>query len=735
MENIYPAGPSAVPENLTQPTTAYKQRAWIALAGLALFVVLYFFLAGWFVWTAWRLINGALAGGSGAVMGWGLGAAAAFLAVFMIKALVFVKHGGKSDDTEITAEQQPALFDFLHRLADETGAPRPHRVYLSPRVNAAVFYDLSIFNLVFPSRKNLEIGLGLVNVLTLGEFKAVIAHEFGHFAQRSMAVGSWVYIGQQIAAHIVAKRDALDNFLQGLSRVDLRIAWIGWVLRLIVWSIRSLVETVFNGVVMAQRALSRQMEMQADLVAVSVTGSDALIHALSRIQVGDEAWSRALMFANTELAKGHVVKDIFAVQTRAITRIATVLDDVNYGNPPPLPMTNPAAHRIFKAEIAHPPQMWSSHPFNHEREENAKRVYVAAPLDARSAWAIFKEPVMLREQVTAQLMPSAVTASDKAIESTEKSLAQLDREYDREFFKRFYRGAYLGRSPVRNAARAEELYGTATTNDLSGLYPDSLAKDLEQLRNFAQEKALLENLASGILKAPEGVIRHRGKVLAAKELPQAISAIGVEMAELEARISEHDRRCRSAHRAAAAVVKRGWEEHLVGTAAVLHYADHAEASVRDAQRFLANTVHVVIAGGRAGDAGIKRVLNAANELYAVLRQVFAQKGELVLDSALTARMEATQWCDVLEEFKLSPPVKDNLNEWIKVIDGWVDTLAGSLAKLRLAALEQLLSAETQVARYCSEGAATEDAPPPSKVPLAYPVLPPGKERALQTKLG
>ena len=47
-------------------------------------------------------------------------------------------------------------------------------------MNAAVFYDLSIFNLFFPSKKNLEIGLGLVNVLNLGEFKAILAHEFGH---------------------------------------------------------------------------------------------------------------------------------------------------------------------------------------------------------------------------------------------------------------------------------------------------------------------------------------------------------------------------------------------------------------------------------------------------------------------------------------------------------------------------------------------------------------------------
>jgi Zn-dependent protease with chaperone function len=731
MDRIYPAGPASVPDNLTAPTAAYKQRAWIALAGLALFVALYLFLSGWFAWTAWRLISGALEGGKNVIFGWGFGLSAAFLAVFMIKALVFVKHGGKSDDTEITAAQQPELFAFIHRLADEAGAPRPHRVYLSPRVNAAVFYDLSILNLLFPSKKNLEIGLGLVNVLTLGEFKAVIAHEFGHFAQRTMAVGRWVYIGQQIAAHIVAKRDALDRFLQGLSGFDFRIAWIGWILRLIVWSIRSLVETVFNGVLMAQRALSRQMEMQADLVAVSLTGSDALIHALARIQVADDAWTRAIAFANTELSKDRAINDIFAIQSRAMFHFANVFNDAAYGNPPPLPLANPEKHRVFKAAMAQPPQMWSSHPLNHEREENAKRVYVSAPIDTQSAWAVFKDPAAVREQATAQLMPTRQLTLAPAAES----LAAFDKEYDREFFKRRYCGAYLGRSAVRGATRIEDLYGNASADDLKSLYPDSLAADLEQLRSIAQEKLTLENLQSGALQAPEGVIRHRGNVLSAKELPQAIAEIVAEMNEVETRVSAHDKRCRSAHCAAAAAIQRGWEAHLVGIAGVLHYADHSEANLYDAQRALSNTVHVVLAAGRPNDAGVKRVIKDSNELYVILQQIFTYREVLVLDTTLATRLGMAHWKEALEDFALSAPTKENINEWMKIIDGWVSVAGAALGKLREAALEQLLVSETRVATYYRAGQASEDAPAPPVSPTGYPVLVRGAERKLQTKLG
>jgi hypothetical protein len=77
---------------------------------------------------------------------------------------------------EVREVDQPALFAFLRRLCEELKAPFPDRVYLSPEVNAAMFARTSIVSL-FSARRNLLIGLGLVNVLNLTGFKAVLAHE------------------------------------------------------------------------------------------------------------------------------------------------------------------------------------------------------------------------------------------------------------------------------------------------------------------------------------------------------------------------------------------------------------------------------------------------------------------------------------------------------------------------------------------------------------------------------
>ncbi|MGX8249526.1 hypothetical protein, partial [Escherichia coli] len=76
----------------------------------------------------------ALAGSEDLIVHVLVGGCSAFLCVFMLKALLFMERGGAPNHVELHPEEQPQLFAFLYRLADEAGAPRPHRVYLSARV-------------------------------------------------------------------------------------------------------------------------------------------------------------------------------------------------------------------------------------------------------------------------------------------------------------------------------------------------------------------------------------------------------------------------------------------------------------------------------------------------------------------------------------------------------------------------------------------------------------------------
>ena len=734
MDLVYPVGPADVPPSLTAASTRYRRHAWFALAGLVLFIAVYFALAGWFGWTAFRLLAGL---GHTRDEGLGLfvaGVGAAFLSAFMIKALFFVKRGEAVEDREVTDSDEPQLFAFLNRLADEIGAPRPHRVYLSGRVNAAVFYDLSVANLIVASKKNLEIGLPLVNVLSLGELKAVLAHEFGHFAQKSMAVGRWVYISQQIASHIVARRDAFDAFLAKLSRFDVRVAWIGWVLRLIVWSIRAVIDLLFRLVVLAQRALSREMEFQADLVSVSVTGSDALIHALHRLGPAESAWSRALAFASAELAAKRAVADLFAIQTRVIERVRTILDDEDYGVAPVIPAAEAPQHRVFKTALAAPPAMWSTHPSNRDREDNAKRLYVPALIDGRSAWSMFADPPVLRRQVTERL---ARTTEFTPV-PIEQSLERLDTEFRHAYFDRAYRGTYLNRSIVRCAATVDDLYAPAPPDvlkALDGLYPPSLETDYSRLRELEEEKRLLEGLQNGALSVAGGVIRHRGEVLTKRKLPDAIGRVRREIDALTDRVRSHDRICRATHRAAADGLDRSWAGYLAAELRLHHYAEHAGANLRDARAALGATFRKATAAGKVRKQGREAILRAADATYAALKAVHDQAGEVVLDPNVAARLGQASWKALLEELKLPPPTPANLGNWLNAVDSWVNAALSPLESLRLASLEELLMTEAAVKSSVRDGRSLAAAPTAPQPPASYVTLLPGAERPKETELG
>ena len=96
---------------------------------------------------------------------------------------------------EIFEDEHPKLFDFIDKVCEETGAEQPKHVYVDYRVNAGRDADTSrSFTCSSRRAEACCIGLGLVNCVNLTEFKAVLAHEFGHFSQKSMKLGTYVYV-------------------------------------------------------------------------------------------------------------------------------------------------------------------------------------------------------------------------------------------------------------------------------------------------------------------------------------------------------------------------------------------------------------------------------------------------------------------------------------------------------------------------------------------------------------
>ncbi len=737
MDELYPKGPTEVPHGFVEPTKSFRRLAWLSIAGLVVFVLVYASLTAWFAYKAVTLLWLTPAGSVTTPATIAVGILAALLAVFLATGLLAFWPVEGPEEVELTQPSQPELFAFVERLARETGAPMPHRIFLRPEVTAFVSLDTSLPSLLRPSRRTLGIGLGLVNVLTLAEFKAVLAHELGHFAQDMMA-SRYVYVGQRVASRVVHHRGAIDRLLEGASSTDLRIAWIGWIFRTIAWSVRSIIGSVFRMALVAERALSRKMELQADLVAVSVTGSDALIEALFRLRAGDDAFDRATQVAVSELGEGRRVPDVYALQDRVLHHRDRIVGKDDNGMPPKPKDVAPAEHRIFEPGIAQPPQMWATHPPGHVREDNAKRVYLPAPRDDRSAWVLFRDPDELRRRLTTAWLSDVSAPQQTQDIGADEAIVRLDDRYAAQALQPRYRGVYLGRRPAGWARQVADLYDALPEDPaqirsgLPALYPEGLNADLRRWRQLSDEVAELEAIADGIVPPRDGIIEHRGEVVRRKDLRAVIDRLRRERDEVNTVILAHERRSRALHGAAAITLGHGWPEYLGGLASLLHYADHMSAELQDAADHYDNVFDVVFADGHLTERESLRLRAAGFDLHAVLAAVHEQQYQVWLPPPVLLEVEAASWPAMLpDSFDLPRPVGAHFGDFVAHVGAWCPAYLGALAALRRAALETLLRTEDYVARSYLEGLDPGVAPDPARVPPRYHVRLVGEQRPRQ----
>ena len=119
----------------------------------------------------------------------------------------------------------------------------------------------------FGARRVMGLGLPLLQILTVSELRAVLAHEFGHFHSGDTALGPWIYKTRNAiirTVEIVGSQSALLQLpFEGYAKLFLRIT----------------------------NSVSRQQEYSADQLAARVVGAKLLISGLSKIQKSGPAYT------------------------------------------------------------------------------------------------------------------------------------------------------------------------------------------------------------------------------------------------------------------------------------------------------------------------------------------------------------------------------------------------------------------------------------------------------------
>ena len=157
---------------------------------------------------------------------------------------------------ELKREKYPKLFQELESVAKATNQSMPAEVYLVPDENAWVAQRGGIMGL--GSRRVMGLGLPLMRVLTCSQFRAVLAHEFGHYHGGDTKIGPWIY----------KTRGAIGRTIHSLGNGS-------WLQKPFLW--------YGNLFLRITHAVSRRQEFVADELAARTVGAKPLADGLKSI--------------------------------------------------------------------------------------------------------------------------------------------------------------------------------------------------------------------------------------------------------------------------------------------------------------------------------------------------------------------------------------------------------------------------------------------------------------------
>lgn len=628
---LYPPAPANVPAEITRLDSAYRLRVVAMIGGLFAFLLLYLLFIAITGLVAYWLLALPLPGLKGrAIIGFlmlkfGGAFAMVLLLVFLIKGL-FKGHSVERDPyLALHEEDHPALFAFIRQVYKDTGAPAPRNVYVSAEVNAALVYDTSLINLFIPPKKDLLIGLGLVNVVNLTEFKAVLAHEFGHFAQKSVGVGSYLYVANGVMSDIIYSRDGLDEFVETWSQQDLRISFPAWGLKGMLWAVRQILSGTYKGLNLLHLSLSRQLEFNADNVAVSVTGSDALIHGLARLEFASECLEDAAKSLNAAADHGLFTNDLFYHQAKSAFRLRKLKKDERAGLPPELPKEAGQKVQVFPHVEDGIPDHYRTHPTHEMREQNAKRIYIRSPQDPRCPWLLFGKFDLLRTAVT-QLFYQHMLERRETY--TPEPAAKVQQFIDAEHAETTYDPRYHGLFDDRfiNPGELADLPGTGMPQEavmawLSNWPSADLQEKVGAFQKRQGEYHLLQGLKSGDLGLKGKTFTFRDQERSMHDVARLFDQVDKETDADIAAFHELDRQVFFAHWSLARHLDRAaGRDNPRETELLERYRFHMNLQgllqeMLGEQMRVQNILEVLTSQGEFDEESFKEIRDALREVY------------------------------------------------------------------------------------------------------------------------
>jgi Zn-dependent protease with chaperone function len=537
---VYPFTPQKVDERIIQPSPAFKQEVFRTLLAIVFFIMVYVVLMAAAVGLA------ILCGMGGFLMivnlpriytimiGIGLIGLGVMVVFFLMKFLFKRNKIDLSHLIEVTEKDQPELFHFVRRLTKETQAPFPKKIYLSSDVNASVFYDSSFWSMFFPVRKNLQIGLGLVNAVNISEFKAILAHEFGHFSQRSMKLGSYVYNVNKVIYNLLYDNEGYGSALERWADLNGYFAFFASITIKIVVGIQWILQKVYAVVNKTYMSLSRQMEFHADAVAAYVSGSQHLVTSLRRLEVADTSYQQVVACYQRWFNENLKPDNLYPQHVEVMEELSA---EYNIPLENGLPQVTAETFAHFNKTRVIIKDQWASHPSTDDREEHLKQLGIETEAIHLPAWTVFRDKETLQKRMTEKVFetfnfpqaPQVVDASSfRGKYRSENEKYRIDKAY-KGFFN------YRNITTVNLKKIEERVTSPSTLNDVLDAAVIHLPFVINGLRTDIE---ILESIEKGQLQVK--TFEFQGRKYKKAEVASLLQKVREELPPAEAALQQAD---------------------------------------------------------------------------------------------------------------------------------------------------------------------------------------------------
>lgn len=170
--------------------------------------------------------------------------------------------------------KEPRLAREINIISAALNESMPSEVYLVADANAFVLERQR--KGAAGKRRIMGLGLPLLQMLPIAQFRAVLAHEFAHYYGGDTRLGPWVYEARRAMEEVYKNLGKNSNALRFLRRWGLAAG----LHRLLMSGLRMYWKLFMR----ITQAISRRQEFRSDELACYVAGSQALIDGLENIR-------------------------------------------------------------------------------------------------------------------------------------------------------------------------------------------------------------------------------------------------------------------------------------------------------------------------------------------------------------------------------------------------------------------------------------------------------------------